>query len=257
MATELYATLSQVYEAMYQTFIDYKEEFAFYAKILQKYQCNSVVEIGCGTGNLAHRFTAQDFDYYGLDFSKNMLQIAQTKYPNGQFLEGDMRDFQLEKEVHSALITARSLSYMVENSEVEATFQSVYKNLKTGGIFCFDIIDASRFIPEIYQGKTLKHTAIFNEVEYFRDSELSINLNAKSWTFNWLSTFYKKENGTNVLLGKDDSSVRAFTKNDIEILLKMTGFDILEVIDKRAYMFDTLVFVAMKTSNMTPAGCPV
>jgi hypothetical protein len=132
---------------------------------------------------------------------------------------------------------------------VEATFESVYKNLKTGGIFCFDVVDANRFIPTIYHGKKLRHTAIFGGIEYFRDSELSVDKNAQSWIYNWLSTFYKKENGKDILLGKDDSSVRAFTRNDIEILLKMTGFEILEVIDKPAYMFDTLVFVAMKTNN--------
>lgn len=259
--TDLYASLSQIYEAMYQTFIDYEEEFDFYAQILQKYQCQSVVEIGCGTGNLAHRFAQQNFNYFGLDFSDNMLKIAQEKFPDGQFLQGDMRDFSLKKQVHSALITARSLSYMVENSEVEATFQSVYKNLKTGGIFCFDVIDANRFIPDIYFGKSLKHSATFEGIEYFRNSELSVDLTAKSWTFNWLSTFYRKENGEDILLGEDNSSVRAFTKNDIAILLKMAGFEVLEVIDRRAYMFDTLVFVAMKTNpfgeKMATSTCTI
>ena len=255
--TDLYSTLSQVYETMYQTFIDYEEEFAFYSQILQKYQCQSVVEIGCGTGNLAPLFTAQNFNYFGLDFSDDMLRIAKEKFPKGQFLQGDMRDFNLKKQVHSSLITARSLSYMVENSEVEATFKSVYKNLKMGGIFAFDVIDANRFIPDIYYGKNLRHTAIFEGIEYFRESELSVNLNAKSWTFDWLSTFYKKEAETNVLLGKDESSVRAFTRNDIEILLKMAGFEVLEVIDKRAYMFDTFVFVAIKKGLNPSIGCQI
>lgn len=175
-----------------------------------------------------------------------MLGIAQEKFPTGRFLQGDMRDFTLKNPVHSALITARSLSYMIENAEVAATFQSIYKNLKMGGMFIFDIIDANRFIPEIYHGKKLTHSAIFKETVYFRESELSVNFHTQSWLFNWLSIFYKKENGEKVILGKDDSSVRAFTRNDIEILLKMAGFEILDVKDRRTYMFDTLVFVAIK-----------
>ena len=178
-----------------------------------------------------------------------MLKIAQEKYPSGQFLQGDMRDFSLKKQVHGALITARSLSYMVENSEVEATFKTAHKNLKTGGIFAFDVIDANRFIPEIYHGKKLTHSATFQAVDYFRESKLSVNLNGQSWIFNWLSSYYKKDKEQDILIGTDDSSVRAFTKNDMEILLKMTGFEVLEVIDRRAYMFDTLVFVAMKTQS--------
>jgi hypothetical protein len=44
--------LSEVYEAMYQSFINYDEEYAFYGRILSKYSCNSLVEIGCATGHL-------------------------------------------------------------------------------------------------------------------------------------------------------------------------------------------------------------
>ena len=32
----LYTDLAEVYEAMYQTFIDYEEEYQFYADILKK-----------------------------------------------------------------------------------------------------------------------------------------------------------------------------------------------------------------------------
>ena len=46
----VYTKLSEVYDAMYKTFINYKEELDFYSSILIKYNCTSVLEIGCGTG---------------------------------------------------------------------------------------------------------------------------------------------------------------------------------------------------------------
>ena len=118
-----------------------------------------------------------------------------------------------------------------------------------GGLLVFDIIDANRFIPDIFQGKEIRHTAHFKGKEYFRDSFLSVDFKAKSWTFNWLSKFYVKETAGDILLGTDDSTVRAFTKDDISLLLEMAGFEILAITDRRAYMFDTLVFVAIKTEK--------
>ena len=59
--TKLYADLAAVYEAMYATFIDYEEEYAFYGAMLQQYGKSKVLELGCGTGNLAVLFEQGGF----------------------------------------------------------------------------------------------------------------------------------------------------------------------------------------------------
>jgi len=148
---KLYSELAEVYEAMYATFINYKEEYNFYQKILSSYHKKSVLEIGCGTGNLALHFRQNGLDYCGLDLSKEMIAIAKTKAPGCIFIERDMRNFQLEKPVQSIIITARSISYLLSNKDVNSTFKSVYNSLENEGIFCFDFIDANRFIPAILQ----------------------------------------------------------------------------------------------------------
>jgi SAM-dependent methyltransferase len=57
--------------------IDY--EFNLYHQLLLKYNCNSEVEIGCGTGNLAQRFTKNSIEYIGIDISDDMLAIAKKE----------------------------------------------------------------------------------------------------------------------------------------------------------------------------------
>src|SRR5260370_378936 len=92
----LYNQLSEVYEAMYQTFINYDDEFSFYSSMLKKYNCSNLLEIGCGTGNLAGKFIQQGFIYTGIDLSEEMLTIARSKYPGACFLKADMRNFLIE-----------------------------------------------------------------------------------------------------------------------------------------------------------------
>lgn len=71
----LYKSLADVYEAMYKTFINYDEEFRKYQQLLHKCNCDAVVEIGCGTGNLARSFANDGLNYIGLDSSGDMLDI--------------------------------------------------------------------------------------------------------------------------------------------------------------------------------------
>jgi predicted TPR repeat methyltransferase len=78
---KLYTELAYLYDAIYQTFIDYDEEFKLYKNFMYKYEAHSVLEIGCGSGHLAKRFNTVGYDYEGFDLSQNMLNIAQKRVP--------------------------------------------------------------------------------------------------------------------------------------------------------------------------------
>ncbi len=241
----LYKNLATVYEAMYQTFINYPEEYALYNGIIQKYQKQNVLEIGSGTGHLAQLFLRNNVEYIGLDFSFDMIKIAQKKVEKGHFMQGDMRDFQLKTPIESAIITGRTISYLLKNQDVLNAFSSIHHNLSNKGILCFDFIDASQFIPSLANEKTIIHEAQHNDIQYIRKSIWNTHL-TDGMAFDWQSIYYKKENNQLLELGQDHSIIRAFTLQEIEIFLKVRQFNILEVIEKAAYAFPTFVIVAQK-----------
>lgn len=241
----LYKDLAKVYEAMYHTFIDYKEEFEYYSTILKKYNKQQVLEIGCGTGNLANYFQKNGFDYLGLDASKEMIQMGKVKAPTCDFLEGDMRDFKLKQPVQSALITARTVSYLRTNADINTAFTCIHKNLQAGGILCFDFIDANEFIPPIINRKEIIHKATYQNTAYIRKSFWQAQL-VHGMDFKWDSVYYKEEGTALKELGKDDSIVRTFTVNEIELFLTINGFDVKEMIARASYAFPTYVVVAEK-----------
>ena len=77
MANLFIGEMAVIFDAMYQSFINYDEEYEFYNKLIQENNCNSILEIGSGTGNLAKRFQENNQNYLGLDYSQNMIDIAQ------------------------------------------------------------------------------------------------------------------------------------------------------------------------------------
>jgi ubiquinone/menaquinone biosynthesis C-methylase UbiE len=244
----LYTTHSEIYEMMYQTFINYDEEYAYYSDKLKKYNAESVVELGCGTGSLASRFTANGFDYTGLDLNKTMLDIAERKSPGAKFIEADMRSFQLPGKKQACLIAGRTISYLITNQDVLDSFNTIHRHLQTDGIVCFDNIDAAKFIPLIKNGKRVIHKAEFEGRKFHRESYWSVNGN-QSWTFNWDSVYFEEDKkGGLKKIAEDNSTVRCFTKDDLCLFLELCNFSVKEIEDRPSYAFDTFVIVAQKNS---------
>ena len=162
--------MAPIFDAMYQTFINYDEEYQFYNHLITQLNCKTVIEIGSGTGNLTKRFLENNQEYIGLDLSENMIALAQKRNKNGIFMRGDMREFKLDTKVDCTLITGRSTSYLITNDDVQTTFQSISKNLNKGGILIFDFIDANRFIPFTKENEIIIQEAEHENVKYFRNS---------------------------------------------------------------------------------------
>ncbi|MBW4360097.1 class I SAM-dependent DNA methyltransferase [Flavobacterium taihuense] len=246
MANNLYTgKMAAIFDAMYQTFINYDEEYEFYNELIKEKNCTSILEIGSGTGNLAKRFQENNQDYKGLDYSQSMIAIAQERNKNSLFIHGDMRNFELENPVDAIIITGRSTSYLINNEDILDTFESVYKNLNQNGVFIFDFIDANRFIPFIKENQSILHEATYEGINYIRESHWKTTP-LENFLLNWSAQYYKIVDNDKEILLDDFSTVRVFTLNEIELFLYLNNFEIIKTIDRKTYAYDTYVIVAKK-----------
>lgn len=249
--TNLYdGKMAAIFDAMYQTFIDYDEEYQFYNSLIQEYHCKTILEIGSGTGNLAKRFQKNHQEYIGLDYSQSMIAIAKERNKNCIFIHGDMREFELEKPVDSIIITGRSTSYLISNDDVNSTFDSIYKNLNKNGILIFDFIDANRFIPFIKENEVIIHEAEYEGIKYYRNSNWKTTL-SDNFMLEWTAQYYTLKDGEKEIIADDFSTVRVFTLNEIQLFLYLNGFEIIKTIDRKTYAYDTYVIVAKKNKAIS------
>lgn len=249
--SNLYAKqLAVIFDKMYQNFIDYREEYVFYSSLCKKYNAKNIVEIGCGSGNLAEKFSREFNSYTGLDLSEDMLKIAKNKFPKGHFIKADMRDFTLPKLADAALITGRSISYLLTNTDLKSNFVCVKNNLEVKGIFIFDFIDADRFISYIKENPIVEHNSEVDHIEYKRISNWHLIENETIHQINWNADYYRLESNKKIHLGTDKSIFRVFTTTEITKQLKLNGFEVLELIDRKSYAFDTFVVIAQKNKKL-------
>jgi SAM-dependent methyltransferase len=218
--TTLYTKLAEVYHEMYQSIFDYDEEFRATHKILRAYSARRVLEIGCGAGNLANRFRAAGYDYTGMDSAKPMLRIARRENPEALFLHGDMRRFSVRKKFDAVVVVGRSFTYMTSNADVLAALRCIRRALRPKGVFVFDNFNASAVFKDI--SRPLRDEVRVGGKTISRVSKRSINLRA-GWTWNWNATYVIKD-GSQQQNFRDDSILRAFTRDELELFLVLSGF---------------------------------
>lgn len=244
---KLYSELANIYHIMYQSFINYDEEFVYYDVILKQHNASNVLEIGCGSGNMAKRLLAAGYAYCGIDLSEEMLAIAKHQLPQASFICADMRWFSVATKFDAALIPGRSLSYILTLEDLQKTFNSVYNSLHENGYFIFDVINADKFMPSINSYETIVHTMNDNDKIYSRESIFEINAQNPASAWNWHAVYFVQQGGScKTEIARDFTTLRSFYKNEIEEVLHQCGFEVVQVNDRPSYAFDTLVFTAKK-----------
>lgn len=237
--SKLYKQLARVYHEMYQFIFDYTKEFELYNNLLKKYKIQRILEVGCGSGNLASHFLSAGYNYTGFDLSFEMLEIAHEVEPGGTFIQGDMRQLSLDNTFDAILITGRSFTYLTTNRDVMDTLVAIRKHLNKNGLLIFDNFDATKVFADFR--KSFENNVTYENKEYKRVTNSTWNMQ-QGWTWNWDTKYYITENGNTEII-EDSSILRAFTPDELELFLKINGYKVLEIIpDKTAI---TIVAMAM------------
>lgn len=225
--TKLYSTLARIYHEMYQHVFDYDKEFSFYDSILKSNDCHSILEVGCGSGMLARRFLKNGYKYLGVDLFNEMLKIARDEIKVDAFIQSDMRNLLIDQKFDSILITGRSLAYVIDNKGIIDTLSGIHKLLKNNGVFVFGVFEANGIFDNFGDfEQDIQH----NNKQIRRISKLKKNL-ATGWTYDWYAKYIIEENGEKSEYD-DLTTLRAFTKDEILLFLKLTDFKIKELIEE-------------------------
>jgi SAM-dependent methyltransferase len=107
----------------------------------------SVLELGCGTGQKLIPIASGGHPCVGLDFSSGMLAEAQRKASERgvavEWVQGDMRAFDLGRTFDLVFITANSLLHLHAAEDLVSCFRSVRAHLAPGARFVFDVFSPS------------------------------------------------------------------------------------------------------------------
>jgi SAM-dependent methyltransferase len=144
----------------------------------------SVLDVGCGTGELLLRLLDEGVHGTGVDLSAEMLVVAKEKFNESGYpllLEQNMCTMPKLGWFDVVTVFCDSINYLSEEQDVQQAFKRVADQLKEGGLLLFDFHSISKiedgFIGQTFadDGEDIAYiwTSFSGEYDYSVEHELS------------------------------------------------------------------------------------
>ncbi|MBO9493513.1 class I SAM-dependent methyltransferase [Thalassotalea sp. G20_0] len=113
------------------------------------------LDLACGTGPHVRHFIDMGYQSCGLDINQPMLDIAELRCPEADFVLQDMCDFVARQPVDLITCFLYSIHYSDGIERLRSCIASAHAALNKGGLFCFNAVDKTK----ISNSSVVSHTA--------------------------------------------------------------------------------------------------
>lgn len=189
---EAYTNFAEVYDTFMDN-IPYEKWAEYLHEIMEEYNIRegTLLELGCGTGNMTEQLASMGYDMIGVDNSEDMLELAMEKrFKTGHdilYLLQDMQSFELYGTVKAVVSVCDSVNYVTDEAELKEVFRLVNNYLDPRGIFIFDFnteykyweILGDRVIAEERDECSFIWDNYYNEQDKINEYELTLFVQSK------------------------------------------------------------------------------
>lgn len=139
-----YSRFAEIYdEAGHGEYTDWVRKWLMNVLGKRGFRERKVLEIACGTGNLALALAREGWKVWGIDVSPPMLHKARRKAEREklhvEFSQMDMREIHMHEKVDLVVSCYDGLNYMLSEEDLWKVFDGVSRVLRRGGFFVFDM----------------------------------------------------------------------------------------------------------------------
>jgi SAM-dependent methyltransferase len=210
---------------LYDALLPVSDNQLNFYKTLAQGHADGVLELACGTGQLAVPIAARGIPVVGLDSAPEMLKAARQRAVGAgvdvDLVEGDMRDFALGRRFSLIFIARNSLLHLSEPDEFAALLSAVRRHLTPDGILAFDIFKPNlRLLArqsatrvQVMQVTSARHGELI--VEATGDYDSASQVNRATW---FISTPAQRDAWVVPL------HLRSIFPQELRVLLAANGF---------------------------------
>ncbi|HBL84623.1 MAG: hypothetical protein A2Y17_10840 [Clostridiales bacterium GWF2_38_85] len=218
-----FSVLARFYDRMSDTSV-YDDYLSFITAAIEKYsliKVEDILDLACGTGQLAYRLQSKGYGMVCVDESSEMLSKARENGEELLLLNQSMYNFELYGTVQATVCTLDSLNYLKAAVELEKVFSLVRNYTEKGGLFIFDVNTKYRF-DTAYGDKSFV-------LEQGGDMLIWQNSNRKNGTHILDITLFEEQPDGSYQRYDEQQRQKYFSLSTIDKLLKNQNFEFVAV----------------------------
>ena len=217
-----------IYDAnIYDGLNNFLSDLQFYKNCMPKEKEAKILELCCGSGRLTIPLAKERLTICGVDNSKSMLERAKVKAKKEKveidFVEADIRFFDLHQKVDLIFIAFNSIHHLYENQDLFCTLNRVKKHLKDTGLFVLDcynpninyITEAEKSKMKIAEYRTNDGRKV--QIEQSMKYESNTQINRIEWHYFINDVFHSIQN----------LDMRMYFPQELDAYLRWNGFQII------------------------------
>ncbi|HZW67669.1 MAG TPA: class I SAM-dependent methyltransferase [Pseudogracilibacillus sp.] len=222
-----YENFALVYDRLMKN-APYDEWLQFTNHFIKNKQINSVVDLGCGTGEITLRLAEQNRQLFGVDLSADMLSIAEQKAidlaKQVNWIKQDIRELEGFTNIDLCVSYCDVINYITAEEDLDRVFHHVYESLSDQGIFIFDV-HSMEHVNKNLTNQTFTYTA--EDVAYIWDCEPG---ECDGEMYHEMTFFYKNSTKSNTYTRIEESHYqRTFPVETYVDLLTQANFSHIEL----------------------------
>lgn len=137
----MFSKSAQYYDEIYMSIDkDYAAEARKAHRFIEKYKQSKgkhLLDVACGTG-LHASLLSRYYQVEGLDLDPKMLAVAKKKHPKIRFHQGDMTDFDLNRQFDVIVCLFSSIGYVRTKSRLRQAIKNMSTHLLAGGVLLIE-----------------------------------------------------------------------------------------------------------------------
>ncbi len=218
----IYANFASVYDRLMQD-VPYDRWVANLEEMFRRFGIcgRRVLDLGCGTGNVAVPLALKGYQVTALDLSPEMLALAEYKARTAgvkiNFTCQDMRDFDVSGEYDLVISMCDSLNYLLSTEELRQVFAKAAGVLTDGGWLIFDLNSAAK-LARVFGDNT--YTLLDEDVAYIWENDYDPHERVCHMD---LTFFVRRPNGLYERFAERHAE-RAYTVEEVRQALTGAGF---------------------------------
>lgn len=237
----LYSSLAPLYKFIYDRHFDYEEQFSIVENTVPD-DTTSILEVGCGTGQLLALLDDEYDHVVGVDLNEEMVAFAREAAPAAEVIAADMKTVDLGTDFDAIVMLGRVFPHARTDEEGSELLRNCYAHLQPGGVIVFNTFD----VRGLKDGHMAEETFSSPDYSVTRTTEGFVtDFEAGRWGFTAEYTITDQETGETAVTD-ETMHLRAHSPSELEAYLESSGFEDISFIRESDF---SLRAVASKSSE--------